>query len=450
MLEKAWMLVQKGLSVHVVAETICGSALTLAKKALEEMPSRVITLPNDPRELITPLSLINPGYPQDIVKLVIEALTIITVDDGAIGQWQSNLSSVSVLAGVVVATRPVSKVMDMQTPKVLLVSGDVAKPSTKLQLDARFQTAEQVARWKRDEEVELRDWVARLVKEGVNTVVAGGDIDEIALHYMNMNHMLVCSNTPMASMLRLAAAAKVSVAATDITGDLGPSIGTFQHIVQLGLDYTHFVAPNTSTIVLGGDSGYAFQVAKRHGDDMIHELRSLAARPNSIFIDASVDTSVCAHIKSQAQQETTSQRFILESYADSFLILPTTLRENNGGQSTTTLSTQLTQRLSKAKTYDSATHLASLLLQDESMVFDEKRGGKRRLNEASREKSIFVKPRAGTGPHAIVYHVNTTEGRCRATCVDVIHFSPVNGVDVIHLPVKLLTSTSATPQRAQA
>ncbi|EFA75346.1 hypothetical protein PPL_11423 [Heterostelium album PN500] len=271
-------------------------------------------------------------------------------DDG-----NSNGYRINILDGLVLPIYRCSRCKEMLDARVLFFDGDLKRSqSSDLQMELKFTRIEDLLTWQSDEESIYKRWVQQLVQLNVNCLFVSGDIDAVALHYLNLSNILVFRNINDSIFQRLllntpATASTVgndNILVSPIFNMDTPLVSNDFHIGAISsikefnsnniyvnssnnsgqiISYFHFQQTPTikSITIMVGENNYRYQDFKKRFDDAIFSLRSIDSgeeeRNTQIVETESLENQIYKHILSKI--DVSSIRFSLEQYANSFISL---------------------------------------------------------------------------------------------------------------------------------
>ncbi|KYQ96697.1 hypothetical protein DLAC_03990 [Tieghemostelium lacteum] len=269
-----------------------------------------------------------------------------------------------------------------KSEKVLLFGIDIQLEKSNLQIQLEFNNIKEMLDWKVDEEHHFKKYLKELVEvHKVTTIVTSGDIDDIALHYMNQFNILALRYIPITILTKLSVA-------------LGSKINYSMDIkdIELGNQYQpisineYQITPNNhlhddndilyqfkislsplNTILISGTNEFQSQELKKYLDDIIMYSTSTLDNNNNnnyIKVKEPIELELSNHLLNiHLPDKESIVKHSIEKYAKSLLLLGKTNQHINNNNIEFNENLQL-----KRKIYSDSCNLIFILLQINDLI----------------------------------------------------------------------------------
>ncbi|ODV66367.1 T-complex protein 1 [Hyphopichia burtonii NRRL Y-1933] len=352
-------LINLGLSIP---EIIQGFKLanTFLQKNLNDLVIEQVKSITDSDEL---LKVIKPviaakqyGLEDLISKLVIEAFKIIinpknpnnfNVDSVRVVKIMgASLSQSEVIKGMVFPREPEGHIKNINgKSKVVAFTCPIDISTTETKGTVLLHNAKEMLEFSKGEEQQLDIMCKEISDSGVKVVIAGSTIGELALHYFNKYNILVlkvpskfdlrricqvCGSTPLP---RLGAPMPDEMGEIDIieTKEIGGDRVTI--FKQLNDSISR-----TSTIIIRGATQNALDDVERAIDDGVNAIKGLLKDNRLLPGAGAVEIELVKLITKYGEQTPGLLQLAIKNYAKAFEVIPRTLAETSGLDSSELLS----------------------------------------------------------------------------------------------------------------
>lgn len=352
-------LINLGLSIP---EIIQGFKLANAflQKNLNDLVIEQVKSITDSDEL---LKVIKPviaakqyGLEDLISKLVIEAFKIIinpknpnnfNVDSVRVVKIMgASLSQSEVIKGMVFPREPEGHIKNINgKSKVVAFTCPIDISTTETKGTVLLHNAKEMLEFSKGEEQQLDIMCKEISDSGVKVVIAGSTIGELALHYFNKYNILVlkvpskfdlrricqvCGSTPLP---RLGAPMPDEMGEIDVieTKEIGGDRVTI--FKQLNDSISR-----TSTIIIRGATQNALDDVERAIDDGVNAIKGLLKDNRLLPGAGAVEIELVKLITKYGEQTPGLLQLAIKNYAKAFEVIPRTLAETSGLDSSELLS----------------------------------------------------------------------------------------------------------------
>lgn len=359
LLSQAETLLQIG--VHP-ADIIAGyeKASSAATEHLETLVCKTVADVHDKAEIekaiFSVLSAKQSGYAEPLSTLVTEACLLILSDskrpslnmDGVriaklIG---GNVLDSKVVKGMVLRRPPEGARTKATSAKVALFGTSVEAAQTETKGTVKITSAEELLNYNKSEERLLEDQIKGIKDSGVDVVISGGSVSEMALHFLDKYDILTCKVTSKFELRRLCR----TVGATPLVrvGPVMPDeMGFVDNVFTTELaggKVTIFQqnedgeGTKVSTIVFRSATTNQLDDLERAATDGINAVKTLCEDPRLLPGGGACDISLASYISDLGEKTQGLEQYAIKKYAESLEITAKILAENSGMDPTEVIS----------------------------------------------------------------------------------------------------------------
>jgi len=353
---------QELLRMGVHPSEIVSGYNTATKKAMELMEASVCRSVEDVRsvdQLIVPLKAVLAaklwGHEDLLAPLVAEACVStmppsrpsINVDNVRVAKLVgATIGDSQVVKGVVVLRDAHGAVKHVENAKIAVYGGAVEASETETKAAVVLSDADELMNYTKGEEKLMEDTIRGIADAGINVIVSGGAISEIAQHYIdkfNMFSIKVLSKFELRRLCR-------SIGAT-ACARLGPpmpeEIGTAASVSVQELSSRRVTVfkqvddgetGGISTIVLRGSTMNILDDIERAIDDGVNTVKVLCRDARLLPGAAAVEMEMALRLREFGDASPGMAQYAINAYATAFEVFARTLSENAGQSATDTIS----------------------------------------------------------------------------------------------------------------
>ena len=293
------------------------------------------------------------GYEQLLASLVVKASLEIMPKNPS----QFNVDSVrvvkilgasihdsTVIKGMVFGRQPETVIQKATAAKVAVFTSGIDVTLTETKGTVLIKNAGDMLNFSKGEEKNLETAIKQLADAGVKVVVAGSTIGELALHFLNRYDMLaikVLSKFELRRLCRVTGAVALSRFGVPTAEEMG--FCQVVESVEIGSDRCTVFrqaddATKTATIVLRGGTQNSLDDLERAIDDGINIIKAVT-RDNRLLAGAgAVEMELARALQTIADKTAGIDQYAIQKFAESLEVIPRTLSENAGLQSTEVIS----------------------------------------------------------------------------------------------------------------
>ncbi|XP_058966181.2 T-complex protein 1 subunit theta-like [Pocillopora verrucosa] len=355
LLDAAEELLRMGLS----PPEVIGGYEKACKKALEILPELSCSGLSDMRDkeevikaLKTAVGSKQYGNEDFLAKIITEACvsvlpekTPFNVDNVRVAKiLGSGLHSSEVVQGMVFKREVEGDINALQNAKIVAFSCPLDAMTTETKGTVLIRNAEELKSFSKGEEEQLEKQIKAIVDTGVNCIVTGGKVAEMALHFCNKFNILVVRLTSKFDLRRLCR----SVGATILPKFTTPTSEEIGYCDEIkvseigGTSVTIFKQEReetaVSTVVIRGSTENIMDDIERAIDDGVNTFKALSRDDRFVPGAGATEIELAKQISSFGETCAGLEQYAIKSFADSLEVIPKTLAENAGVKATEVIS----------------------------------------------------------------------------------------------------------------
>uniref|UniRef100_A0A7S2RZC7 CCT-theta n=1 Tax=Rhizochromulina marina TaxID=1034831 RepID=A0A7S2RZC7_9STRA len=361
LLKLAEELLHSGLHT---SEIIAGYK-TAFDRTIEVLPSLVCHTVENPRDSEQLIHAIKPvimskqyGYENLLAPLIARACLTV-MPDAESGRKPSvnadavrvvkliggNVEQSSVIRGMLLARSVEGTITKVDAAKITVFGCGLESESTETAGTVLIRNAEDMLQYNRSEEKALEEVISAIAATGTNVVVSGGSISEMALHYLEKYNMMavkcmskwdlrrLCAATGATALVRLGAATpeEMGAARKVFVKEFGAKKVT---VFEQNPDDEAPVA----SIILRSSVVSVINDLERACDDGIACVKHLCRQPQFTPGAGATEIELATQLKALADKTDSLDQYAIRKFGEAFEVVPRTLGENAGMDSTTLMS----------------------------------------------------------------------------------------------------------------
>lgn len=329
---------------------------------VEELKKQAIHTVKDPHSVQELRTVLEPviatkqyGQESFIAKLVAEAC-VATMDANKIHEFNSDhvrvasmigsgvFSNSHVVSGVVCPRDTLGNESKKLKAKVAIYSTGLENAGPETSGTVLLKNATELLNFTKGEESRMEEFVKSLVAAGVDAVITGGSVQDIALHFLNKYKILVIKCTSKYELRRLCD----TLGATPMNrmGPPLPEEAGYAESIEVVEISSHKVtvvqAKDTSvaTVVLRGATINMLAEVERSIIDAVNVVRCLCVKQEMNFCagGGASELEVAAAIHRLGDSHTGLEQYAIHKVAESLEVVPKVLAKNSGLDAEETLA----------------------------------------------------------------------------------------------------------------
>ncbi|KAJ3044357.1 T-complex protein 1 subunit theta [Rhizophlyctis rosea] len=356
LLQQAENLLRMGLKP---GDVIAGYQIA-SKKALELLESLIVETVS-PQAMEAELQKVvrsavaskQYGYEDLLGKLIVDAAlqvmpknpTNFNVDSIRVVKiLGGSIHDTKVVKGMVFGREPESVVTKATKAKVAIFTCPLDVQMTETKGTVLIKNANEMLSFSKGEEKQLESQIKELVDAGVKVVVTGSGVGELALHYLNRANMLVVKVLSKFDLRRLCRVTGAT-ALTRLGAPMAEEMGYCEVVetVEIGSDRCTVFrqeeeATKTATIVIRGGTQNAIDDLERAIDDGVNNIKAVAKDGRLLAGAGAVEIELARQLQTFGEKTPGMNQYGIKKFAEAFEVIPRTLAENAGLDSTEIIS----------------------------------------------------------------------------------------------------------------
>eukprot|EP00842_Homolaphlyctis_polyrhiza_P005527 jgi/Hompol1/5976/HPOL_002132-RA len=252
----------------------------------------------------------------------------------------------TVVKGMVFGREPETVVQKASKAKVAIFTSGIDVALTETKGTVLIKNADDMLNFSKGEEKRLEAAIKELADAGVKVIVAGSTIGELALHFFNRFNLLAVKVLSKFDLRRLCRVTGATALTRFVRGvPMAEEMGYCDVVesVEIGSDRCTVFrqdseATKTSTIVLRGGTQNTLDDLERAIDDGINVIKAVT-RDNRLIAGAgAAEIELARALQTISEKTPGLNQYGIQKFAQALEVIPRTLAENAGLDSTEVLS----------------------------------------------------------------------------------------------------------------
>lgn len=282
-------------------------------------------------------SFLAPLIAQACINVVPENKEKFDVDNVRVAKiLGGSLMKSEVIKGMVVVRKTEGNITKAEKCNVAVYNCEFQTKGAETNDQIVFKTADELLNYTKSEEDNMEKIVKEIVDAGVNCIVTGGAISNMAIHYLDKYNVMAFRTMSKFELRRIAK----SVGATLMVRLGAPTkeeMGYADNIELTEISSQKCIIiqkddekNKLSTIVLRGTTNDMLDNLERVVNCGVNAYRSVCRSPVYVAGAGAIDMYLCEQIKKYAKTVTSLDQYAIEAFGESFEVIPRTLMENAG------------------------------------------------------------------------------------------------------------------------
>jgi len=207
-----------------------------------------------------------------------------------------------------------------------------------------LRNAKEMLNFTKGEESQLEDTIKKLHDSGLRVVVAGSTIGELALHYLNRFGILVIKVLSKFELMRLCRVVGASPLAR-LGAPMPDEMGNVDIVetLEIGGDRVTVFrqeseATKTATLVIRGATQNHLDDIERAVDDGVNVVKAITRDPRLVPGAGATEMQLVERITAFGEKTPGLPQYAIKKYGEAFEVIPRTLAQSAGLDSTEVLS----------------------------------------------------------------------------------------------------------------
>jgi T-complex protein 1 subunit theta len=241
-----------------------------------------------------------------------------------------------VFNGIIIQRPPLTKKLRVEKAKVCVFACPFVMDEGETKTTLQIKNATDLLNFTKSEEDHMERLVKGIADQGVNVIVIGGSISELANHYFKKYGLMCIKSMSKFEVKRLCKS----------IGDLGlPKLGVptqeelgycdLVHVKEIGSEKVTIFEKESqearlTTIVLRGATTTLLDDVERAIDDGINTFRVMLKSPRFLLGAGATEAYLSNKLESEGSKISTLEQYSFCKYAESFQVILQTLLDNAG------------------------------------------------------------------------------------------------------------------------
>lgn len=248
----------------------------------------------------------------------------------------SGLFNSQVVQGMVFRRQAESTIIKKDNCKVVIYTCPVDALQTETKGTVLIKTAEELTNFSRGEETQLENQIKAIADSGVDVIVAGGKIGDMALHYINKYNMMAVRLMSKWDIRRLARATG-GTALPKMTAPTAEELGRADSVYVDELGDTEVVVfkvgnkeSRVSTIVIRGSTDNYMDDIERAVDDGVNVFKGVCKDGRLTAGGGATEIELSRQLSQWGETHSGLEQYSINKFAEALEIVPRVLAENSG------------------------------------------------------------------------------------------------------------------------
>jgi len=249
-----------------------------------------------------------------------------------------------VMKGFVLARDSVGTIKHVTSAKIAVFATGIDLAKTETKANVTLKTADELLNFAKDEEKHMEEAIKQISETGTKVVIAGGNIGELALHFIERYGMMalkveskfqvrrLCKATGATPLVRLGAPIPEELGYCDVVSveEIGSTKVTIfrQDTEDSGI----------STIILRASTQNLVDDIERAIDDGVNVFKAMVKDNRFVAGAGATEIELARKIHAQGEASPGLDQYAIKKFAESLEVVPRTLAENAGHNATEVIS----------------------------------------------------------------------------------------------------------------
>jgi T-complex protein 1 subunit theta len=245
-----------------------------------------------------------------------------------------NINSSFVVEGMAIAREPAGVEKSKEKAKVAVFAQGIETNSTETKGTVLLNNADELMSFTKGEEERMEQFIKEIKDAGVDVVISGGGISEIAVHYLNKYRILaikITSKFELRRACRTCNATSIIRTGPPIPEEIGyvESI-KLEEIASQKLTIIKSADAKISTIVLRSASPNALDELERSIDNAVSVVRCVTKSPNFVAGAGATEIEMAHQLQQFGATVPGLDQYAVLKFSEALEVVPKVLAENAG------------------------------------------------------------------------------------------------------------------------
>lgn len=254
------------------------------------------------------------------------------------------LEDSSLINGVVILRGPMSNRKRVEDAKIAVYANEIAATATEAKSTVLIKNAEELLTYSKSEEAAIETAIRDIADKGINLIIAGGKVSEMAGHFLE-KYDIMCVRITSKFELRRICRATGAAAQVKLAPPTPEETGHCSLVYEKEFGSKHCVVmeqtdaeSRISTIVLRGSTMNMLDDFERAIDDGVHSVKTLNTDKRLLAGGGAVEIECAKQLAEHALTAQGLEQYAIKKFADALEVVPRTLAENSGKLATDVIS----------------------------------------------------------------------------------------------------------------
>lgn len=268
--------------------------------------------------------------PKNTFNFNVDNVRVVKVLGGA-------LQGSEVVHGAVVPHDTLGIIKKVSDARIAVFTCSIAAAEAETKSNVLIESAEELMNFNSGEEKHMEAMIRNLKESGINVIVTGGSVDDLADHYLDKYSIMCIKVTSKFDLRRLCKAVKARALVQMgpvRTEDVGMcaevyvrEVGSQKLTVFVQSDPDH---TNIATILLRASTNNIMNDVERAIDDGVNVVKAMGRDGRFLPGAGAVEIELARRLQQFAQKHSGLDQYAINKFAEAMEIIPRTLAENSG------------------------------------------------------------------------------------------------------------------------
>jgi len=348
MLAQAEWLLRQGLHLSDVASGYAKAtdkALELLEKLVVEKIEDVKDVDKITRYLRSVIGAKQQGWETHLAPLVAKACVTILPKNHANFNTDNvrvckvigaGVGDTQLIRGFAIPTDSLGNIRHVSNARVAVFAGGIqtGRPETKSTIV--FTKAEHMLNWSKSEEDMVEEIIKNIAETGVNVVVSGGPVSELAMHFLERHKIMVVKEGSKYNIRRICKAIN-ALPLVRLGAPTAEEIGKCSSVSveEIGSTRVCFFRNDTddcgiSTLLVRGSTDNILDDLERSIEDAVNAYKVLIRDSRLLAGAGASEFELSRLLAAYGEEQPGLDQYAIKKYAEALQIIPQTLAENAG------------------------------------------------------------------------------------------------------------------------
>jgi len=272
---------------------------------------------------------------QSCVKVMPQKIANFDVDNVRVTKVQGGTPESSfVVEGMAIARGPSGVINFKEKAKVAVYASGIEALATEAKGTVLLESAEQLQNFTKGEELKMEEFIKGIKEAGVDLVISGGAISEIAGHYLNKYKIMalkIMSKFELKRVCRTVGATSIIRAGPPLPEELGyVESCRVEEVASTKLTVLRTRDSKISTIVLRSASPNILDELERAIDNAVNVVRSVCKDPHFLPGAGATEIELAHQLQQFGATVPGLDQYAVLKFAEALEVVPKVLAENCG------------------------------------------------------------------------------------------------------------------------